>query len=60
MSTVTSDDGRVSLEIKPSDVFNSREMMMMFDALAEHLRDLGIEVDSFSASIVVDYLDNRG
>jgi hypothetical protein len=59
MSTVTFDDGRVRLEIKPSDVFNSREIMMMFDALAEYLRDIGVEVDSFSASIVVDYLDNR-
>jgi hypothetical protein len=59
MSTVTFDDGRVRLEIKPSAVFNSREIMMMFDALAEHLRKLGVEVDNFSASIVVDYLDNR-
>ena len=57
MSTVTFSDGRVALEIKPSEILDAREMMTMFDAVADYLREIGVDCESFSLSLNVEYLD---
>lgn len=58
--TITFEDGRVRLDLKPSEVLtDERECYMLFDAVADRLHDMGVVVDGFSVSIVVDYLDDR-
>ena len=57
MSTVTFGDGIVRLDVKPSAVLDARDMMSLFDAVAEHLREIGVDCESFSLSLNVEYLD---
>lgn len=55
--TVTFDDGRVRLELKPSEVLETRKVWELFDAVSNRLIDMGVECEAFSLSLVVDYLD---
>lgn len=57
--TVTFDDGRIQLDVKPSAIMDTRELHQFFKILNDYLNSIGVETDSFSASIVVDYLDDR-
>jgi hypothetical protein len=50
-------DGLVSLEIGAGMILTDRECMALFDAIADHLRELGYEPDGFSVKLKVDLLE---
>lgn len=49
-------DGLVSLAVSPSMIMTERECMVLFDAIADHLRELGYEPEGFSVALKVEFL----
>jgi hypothetical protein len=49
-------DGLISLEVSPSMVLDERDSMALFDAIADHLRELGYEPEGFSVRLKLEFL----
>ena len=50
-------DGLTKLTVKPSALLSAREMGALFDAIHEHIREMGQEPAGFTVDIVVTFLE---
>lgn len=50
-------EGLTKLTVKPSALLTAREMGVFFEAIHEHVREMGQEPEGFTVDIVVTFLE---